>query len=54
MTEAACRRMEEENIRLKTATNEEEDRLRRMITKVLSPTLNIWEYPFCRSDSTAS
>jgi hypothetical protein len=32
--EAACRRLSEENQKLKEKTNEEEERLRRMSTKV--------------------
>jgi hypothetical protein len=32
--EAACRRIAEENMKLKGKTNEEEERLRRMSTKV--------------------
>jgi hypothetical protein len=32
--EAACRRIAEENMKLKEKTNEEEERLRRMSTKV--------------------
>lgn len=34
ISEDYVRRLEEENLKLKAATNEEEDRLRRMSTKV--------------------
>lgn len=39
--ESANRRLEEENLRLKTITNDEEDRIKRMTTKVYSVSIPI-------------